>query len=308
MECFKRSDGKVLDVLPSFRKSAKTYRAGVTPRKEWRDQDYLIAARTKLRRFHRLVEEIERVRGSLEGADVLEVGCGDGMHCLLLGLHCPVKSVRGIDLFLPVLDGAEKGAQTRALIQWITKEAGLNFDIEMLSTNAKIHLEVMDARAMTHGDGRFDVLVSRSAMEHIVPIQAALAEMIRVVRPGGLIHHSVDPFYWLRGCHKRGLTDMPWAHARLGDGDFERFVAAHESPEKAAKRLSRIKTLNRYTLREWRELLESGPVEVLEYREEPDPWSESMLKQHPEITESVLPGVEERDLVTGRINVWLRRR
>src|SRR5439155_1404076 len=70
-----------------------------------------------------------------------------------------------------------------------------------------------DATRLAFPDACFDVLVSRSAMEHIAPVERALAEMARVVRPGGVIHLRVDPYFWLRGCHKRGLVDIPWAHA-----------------------------------------------------------------------------------------------
>src|SRR5438128_1513167 len=92
---------------------------------------------------------------------------------------------------------------------------------------------------------RFDVLLSRSALEHIVPVERALAEMARVVRPGGVIHHAVDPYYWLRGCHKRGLVDIPWAHARLSLEDFDRFVTEREGAAVAAQRRGRLQTLNR---------------------------------------------------------------
>lgn len=307
MQLFERSDGKVLKVLPGFRKSAKTRRVAVTPRGVWEGGAYIASAKTKLRRFERLVREIERLRGSLGGADVLEVGCGDGIYCLLLGSLQAVSRVRGIDLFVPMFDKGEKGAQIRNLVDQVAQEAGLNFDPRLLSNGGKVQLKVMDAREIAFPDSSFDLLISRSAMEHIMPIQSALSEMIRVVRTGGLIHHSVDPFYWLRGCHKRGLTDIPWAHARLDDVDFQRFLTSHETSEKAAKRLARIATLNRYTLRQWRDILTAGPVEVVEYREEPDDWSVSLLKEHPEVLETLLPGVQECDLVTGRIHVWLRR-
>src|SRR5439155_20699331 len=82
-----------------------------------------------------------------------------------------------------------------------------------------------DATRLAFPDARVDVLVSRSAMEHIAPVERALAEMARVVRPGGVIHLRVDPYFWLLACHKRGLVDIPWAHARLSLADFRRFVA-----------------------------------------------------------------------------------
>src|SRR5439155_1465900 len=103
------------------------------------------------------------------------------------------------------------------------------------------------------------VLVSRSAMEHIAPVERALAEMARVVRPGGVIHLRVDPYFWLRGCHKRGLVDIPWAHARMTLEDFRRFVTESEGAAMAATRCARLQTLNRLTLGQWRSLIGAGP-------------------------------------------------
>src|SRR5439155_162224 len=102
--------------------------------------------------------------------------------------------------------------------------------------HASVRFIRADAATLPFPGGSFDVLLSRSALEHIVPVERALAEMSRVVRPGGVIRHAVDPYYWLRGCHKRGLVDIPWAHARLSLEDFDRFVTEREGAAVAAQR------------------------------------------------------------------------
>ena len=43
-----------------------------------------------------------------------------------------------------------------------------------------------------------------------------------------MIYHSIDPFYWLKGCHKEGMVDIPWAHARLTPAEYRRFVCERE--------------------------------------------------------------------------------
>src|SRR6266581_854875 len=55
----------------------------------------------------------------------------------------------------------------------------------------------------------------KRARRLVAAVGRALAEMSRVVRPGGVIRHAVDPYYWRRGCHKRGRVDSRWAYARL---------------------------------------------------------------------------------------------
>jgi len=123
-----------------------------------------------------------------------------------------------------------------------------------------------------------------------------------------MIYHEIDPFYWLRGCHKRGLVDIPWAHSRLPLQEFHRFVAGSESKRTADKRLERLKTLNRRTLQEWKILMENGPFEIIDWAESTSSFAEVVLKEYPEVTSTLLPGVEPRDLIVSRIEVWLRNR
>jgi ubiquinone/menaquinone biosynthesis C-methylase UbiE len=164
----------------------------------------------------------------------------------------------------------------------------------------------MDATQMDFPDASFDLLVSRAALEHIVPIERALAEMARVVRSGGLLRHGIDQFFWLKGCHKRGLVDLPWAHARLRPDEFRRFVAETEGEKKAERRARHLKTLNQLSLRQWRALLEAR-FEILDWREEPSSLARAVLEEHPDVPETLLDGVTTRDLVHYSIKVWLRR-
>jgi SAM-dependent methyltransferase len=166
----------------------------------------------------------------------------------------------------------------------------------------------MDATRLGFLPESFDVVMSRSAAEHIQPIERALGEILRVVRPGGLVYLGIDPFFWLRGCHKRGVVDVPFAHARLSLEDYRRFVAEREGEEVADKRRRRLLTLNRFSVGQWRRTIESVPWEVLDWKERPSDLGATVLEENPDVLDSLLPGVEERDLLTERIEVWLRRR
>lgn len=126
--------------------------------------------------YHVLIDKLE-LAATLPlcaGAKVLEAGCGTGM---ILRAVAPVaKSAVGIDLSEGML------AQARA--------RGLDV----------VHGSVTD---MPFGDGEFDVCYSFKVLAHVQDIERALAEMTRVVRPGG---HVVAEFYnpySLRGLIKR---------------------------------------------------------------------------------------------------------
>ena len=306
-ETFTRDDGRVLRVLRGHRQRVLSERPTFSPRADWRDEQYATAAEKKLRRAQRFLAEFARWGGRIEGARVLDVGCGDGIACLLIALQ-PVRQVVGIDMELPLLEPVERHERTRRLTAEVFKKAGLKGDIDEILARLPVRFLKMDATAMDVSDQRFDLLVSRSAIEHIVPVEIALAEMARLVRPGGLIHLSTDPYFSPRGCHKSGVVDIPWAHARLSRDEFRRFVTETEGPERAAKRCRRLETLNRYTIRQWREKIGAGPFEILEWRQEPSALAETLLKENPDVTETVREGIERQDLIHDRLTMWLRKR
>jgi SAM-dependent methyltransferase len=301
MSRFVRVDGRVVRVVRGFRDRVLASRPSCTPRPHWTAADFTRAAETKRKRAARLVSEIDARRGGLDGAAVLDVGCGDGTTCLVLAGRGVAAAV-GVDLELPLFAPDERGARARRLAALLLEQGSL---VDVL-TRGGVRFVRGDATRLSFADDSFDVLLSRSAMEHIVPVERALVEMARVVRPGGLIHHGIDPFYWLRGCHKRGLVDIPWAHARLSREEFRRFVLETEGEAAAAQRCHRLDTLNRLTLAEWRAVIEAGPFEILDWREEPSTLACALLDEFPDVRDSLAPGVGPRDLVHGRLEVWLR--
>src|SRR5262249_40302939 len=52
---------------------------------------------------------------------------------------------------------------------------------------SQITLERVDAKGLPYADGQFVAVMSNSIVHHIPQPRAALAEMVRVVKPGGLI-------------------------------------------------------------------------------------------------------------------------
>jgi phosphatidylethanolamine/phosphatidyl-N-methylethanolamine N-methyltransferase len=100
---------------------------------------------------------------ALPGQDVLEVGVGTG---LALPRYTPQKRVTGIDLSAEMLD--------RARVRVVR---------ESLSNVAGRH--EMDAEATGFADGQFDIAVAMFVASVVPDARRLLAEMRRVVRPGG---------------------------------------------------------------------------------------------------------------------------
>jgi ubiquinone/menaquinone biosynthesis C-methylase UbiE len=110
--------------------------------------------------YHRMLDDLEvgLVERYARGKDVLEVGCGTGL--ILDRVRAFAKHARGIDL-----------------------SAG------MLARAAQRGLAVAQASAtaLPVADASVDVAYSFKVLAHIPPIAEALAEMARVVRPGGWV-------------------------------------------------------------------------------------------------------------------------
>lgn len=64
-----------------------------------------------------------------------------------------------------------------------------------MPASAKARAEVGDALHLPYADNSFDVVLMSEILEHIPSDDAAIAEMVRVLKPGGLAAVTV-PRYW----------------------------------------------------------------------------------------------------------------
>jgi ubiquinone/menaquinone biosynthesis C-methylase UbiE len=126
--------------------------------------------------YHDLLDELESgfVQRFAAGKDVLEVGCGTGL--VLERIAGFARSARGIDISPNMLE------QARA--------RGLD-------------VALGDATALPFPDATFDVACSFKVLAHVRDIDTALAEMARVVRPGGFVLAEFYNPHSLRGVIKR---------------------------------------------------------------------------------------------------------
>jgi SAM-dependent methyltransferase len=226
------------------------------------------------------------------------------LHSLALATQ-PFDLVVGIDLHLPLFEEGAAAARLRRLAQTVLKKLGLAEDIESALRKLPIQLRTMDVRRMRFSPDDFDIIWSVACLEHVAPIEPALAEMARVLKSGGLMYHRIDPFYWVRGCHRPGLVDIPWAHARMSLNEYERFVRETEGRSRAARRSGYLRQLNRFTPTRWREIVESGPIEVEAWEETRPEWVIELLQRDPEIERTAV-GVSHADLTCSLVAATLR--
>ena len=120
------------------------------------------------RGYHKLIDELELdlVRRYGAGKDVFEAGCGTGL--LLREAAGVARSAVGLDL--------SRGMLAPARARGLTVVQGSLTDVPLPSES-------------------FDLVYSMKVLAHVPPIERAVAELARLVRPGGhLLLEFYNPF------------------------------------------------------------------------------------------------------------------
>jgi 2-polyprenyl-3-methyl-5-hydroxy-6-metoxy-1,4-benzoquinol methylase len=149
------------------------------------------------------------------GLDLLDVGCGPGTITVDLAARVAPGRTLGIDVSADPLEEA-RAAAARA--------------------GSAVTFEVGDVYALDLPDGSFDVVHAHQVLQHLTDPVAALREMARVCRPGGVIavrdvDYAATTWFpaddgldrWLRLYHQvarrngaepdAGRRLLSWAHA-----------------------------------------------------------------------------------------------
>ena len=100
-------------------------------------------------------------------ARLLDVGVGPGTITVDLARRLPAGQVLGIDNALAAVEAAR--------------------DLAEQSGAANLQVEVADVYALDEPDDAFDVVHAHQVLQHLADPLAALTEMRRVCRPGGLV-------------------------------------------------------------------------------------------------------------------------
>jgi SAM-dependent methyltransferase len=116
----------------------------------------------------RLAPLLIRFGGLSDGDRVLDVGCGTGSLTFTLPEIANVATVTGIDLTKPFVDFARAH-----------------------NTDPRISFQSADARVQPFEDNSFDRAFSMLVLQFIPDAVRAVAEMRRVVRPGGTVTAAV---------------------------------------------------------------------------------------------------------------------
>lgn len=101
------------------------------------------------------------------GAQVLDIGSGPGRLAVTLATFAPTAQITGLDIAPEMIDLANALAAQSGVADRVTFQIG-------------------DATALPFPDASFDAVVSTLSLHHWANPAAGLAEIYRVLRPGGL--------------------------------------------------------------------------------------------------------------------------
>jgi SAM-dependent methyltransferase len=136
------------------------------------------------------------------GTRLLDLGCGAGRHAF----EAARRGARVV-----ALDMDRKELDQVAAIAAAMDEAG------EIPEGASIRTSSGDATAMPFDDGSFDVVIAAEVMEHIPTDQAAMHEVARVLRPGGVAAVTVPAWLPERVCWllSDDYHNVPGGHVRI---------------------------------------------------------------------------------------------
>lgn len=119
-----------------------------------------------------------------------------------------------------LVDGCGVGMYVGALLPYAEQLYGIDIEREHLEIAAArvptAHLQLAAAEALPYADAHFDLVLSHEVIEHVQDDRAAVAEMARVLKPGGrailFAPNRLYPFethghYW-RGVYHFGNTPL----------------------------------------------------------------------------------------------------
>ena len=148
------------------------------------------------------MQTVDFKKFTLEKGDrVLDLGCGEGRHVIAAYLEAQVEAI-GVDLC--VKDLATTREKFKPFAQ--TADSGRYFA-----------LSSADARALPFADNSFDKVICSEVLEHIGDYEAVLAEVERILKPGGLFCASVPRFWpeWVCWHYSDEYHENDGGHLRI---------------------------------------------------------------------------------------------
>lgn len=148
------------------------------------------------------------------GSSVLDMGCGEGRHTIGLFVDQRINAF-GFDLSIKDLN--------------IARERLKDFPIEE-DNNSSCLFGVTNIVRLPFLEGTYDAVICSEVLEHVDSPKESIKELIRVLKPGGILALSVPRFFpeWVCWRLSKGYQQMPGGHVRIFKHNTLKKLATNE--------------------------------------------------------------------------------
>jgi ubiquinone/menaquinone biosynthesis C-methylase UbiE len=230
---------------------------------------------------------------------VLDLGAGQGMHAGFLSVLAGKVFCADVCDYSSLYNGE--------FLKLIDEKYRRN-NVEFRRDRVAFHQT--DAMELIYRDALFDCVISVNSFEHIPDPGKALAEMIRVTRPGGHIYISTDPVWTAdTGSHFFHRVAEPWAHLVYGDDAFASKMLTNEATNDEVDEFRRA--MNRWRVEDYAKAIRRSvgkqSVDVLHE----DSWSgvvSESHRKHENLNRLLLRGFTKSELLIRGLRWVLKKR
>jgi SAM-dependent methyltransferase len=167
---------------------------------------------------------------------------------------------------------------------------------------AGVAVHEMDATQLLFPDASFDLVCTFNVFEHLPDPAATFAEIVRVLRPGGIAYISFTGLRWSpHGAHMYKVINVPYITVLFDQADVLGYLRTHGLPD-------RFPWVNEYSIEHFREVFHShaGAIETLHYEETRNRWHTRLIAAHPGVFKARAPSFDS--LLVDTVHATYRRR
>jgi SAM-dependent methyltransferase len=168
--------------------------------------------------------------------------------------------------------------------------------------DAGVAVHEMDATRLLFPDASFDLVFTFNVFEHLPDPAATFAEIVRVLKPGGVAYISFTGLRWSpHGAHMYKVTNVPYITVLFDEADVLGYLRAHGLPD-------RFPWVNEYSIEHFREVFHghAGALETVHYTETWNRWHTRLIAAHPGIFKARAPSFDS--LLVDSVHATFRRR
>ncbi|MGA8302905.1 MAG: ubiquinone/menaquinone biosynthesis methyltransferase [Thermoplasmata archaeon] len=192
---------------PNFERDVRRMFTHIAARYEW--FDHVASLGNDLLWRPRALWDLDRFRSPSPVNNILDLGCGTGELTRLTARHFPSASVVGLDFTAAMLTVALRRTAALRDVSRVTYGRGT-------------------AMRLPFRDGAFDLATNAFLARNLVDLDAALSEMRRVLRPGGvlLVLEITEPVSPAFGAVFHAYFDhvVPWLGAAVDSAGPYRYL------------------------------------------------------------------------------------